>query len=40
MPGMDVLRALRRVWVDFGRRDVGFLPPRDAAVEPALTLRT
>ena len=24
MLGMDVLRAFRRVWVDFGRREVGF----------------
>ena len=28
MLGMDVLRVFRRVWVDFGRREVGFLLPR------------
>ena len=40
MLGMDVLRAFRRVWVDFGRREVGFLLPRDLTAAPAVAFRT
>lgn len=36
MLGMDVLRAFRRVWVDFARREVGFLLPRDPFALPSL----
>ena len=40
MLGMDVLRAFRRVWVDFARREVGFLLPRSAFEGPAVAFRT
>ena len=38
MLGMDVLRIFRRVWVDFARREVGFLLPRDPLTPQVLTL--
>ncbi len=36
MLGIDVMRAFRRVWVDFARREVGFLLPRDPFAGPAI----
>lgn len=35
MLGMDVLRVFRRVWVDFARREVGFLLPSAEALTSA-----
>ena len=39
MLGMDVLRVFRRVWVDFARREVGFLLPHASLDSFAVTLR-
>ena len=40
MLGMDTLRVFRRVWVDFGRREVGFQLARDPFAGPQGLTRT